>query len=408
MSNAFKVASHEFLLHVRTRRFLWALLSFPLIMGVSALAGYLAVRIPFDSRPVGYVDSGQILRVPPLPVSSEAAAPMPVLTFNPYPSEQAARQDLEAGTIQGYLVLPANYLQGGQAKLVSLKTNLSSMTSDQLGAFLQSNLFAELPAQTLERLQASPQYHVTSLSQGGNAGTEALPGMIFAVLAGFLFTLAIFGSGGYLLQSLAEEKENRTMEVLITSIKPRELLAGKIAGNLAVGLLQLLVWIAVAAALLPLVLSLLPIPGGLQFSVDGRVLVVIAITFLPAIVLVGGLMAAAGSIASQVNEAQQLSSIVSIPVGLSLGLLFPVINDPGGALGVILSLFPLSAPTMLPLRVALGAAPVWQIALSVGLLLLSAWGSILFATRVFRLGMLHYGKQLSFREIFPRRRAAKA
>ena len=408
MSNTFKVASHEFLLHVRTWRFFWALISFPLIMGASALAGYLAVRIPFDSRPVGYVDSGQILRVPPLPVSSEAAAPMPVLTFKPYPSEQAARQDLEAGTIQAYLVLPANYLQGGQAKLVSLKTNLSSTASDQLDAFLQTNLFANLPAQTLERLQTSPQYHVTSLAQSGNAGTEALPGMIFAVLAGLLFTIAIFSSGGYLLQSLAEEKENRTMEVLITSIKPRELLAGKITGNLAVGLLQLLVWIAVAAALLPLVTALMPIPGGLQFSVDGRVLGVIVITFLPAIVLVGGFMAAAGSIASQVNEAQQLSSIISIPIAFALGLLFPIIQNPSGALGIILSLFPPTAPMILPLRVALGAAPVWQVALSVGLLVVSAWGSILFATRVFRLGMLHYGKQLSFQEIFPCRKVAKA
>jgi ABC-2 type transport system permease protein len=121
--------------------------------------------------------------------------------------------------------------------------------------------------------------------------------------------------------------------------------------------------------------------------------------YIPLYVVIAALMTAVGSTVVEAREAQQLSFIFIVPLILPFYLLQPVMENPDGALAVFLSLFPLSAPTVLPIRVYSTLVPAWQIALSAVLLLLSAAGAIWLAGRAFRLGMLRVGQRLTWREI---------
>jgi ABC-2 type transport system permease protein len=195
-----------------------------------------------------------------------------------------------------------------------------------------------------------------------------------------------------------EEKENRTMEIVVTSVSTDEMMAGKVVGNLAVGLTELLVWIGFGMATL-FFLRANPAQVG-NFNLDPGYLILSFVILLPAFVMVAGLMAAAGVTATDTREAQQIAGMFTLPVVVPFWLIVPLMESPNSPLSVGLSIFPLTAPISLTMRAAFTDVPAWQIALSLGLLVVCAVGAIWLAARVFRLGMLRYGKRLSLREIF--------
>jgi ABC-2 type transport system permease protein len=177
-------------------------------------------------------------------------------------------------------------------------------------------------------------------------------------------------------------------------------MVGKIFGNLSVGLTQLVFWALTGAGGVALVMWLFPEVGGtgLDFSFLGLML----LTFLPAFVMIAALMAMVGATAGEARDAQQIAAVFSIPIAAPLWFLAILIEQPNHPLAVGLSLFPFTAPATLPLRAVLTNLPAWQIAVSIGLLVLSASGSVWLASRAFRLGMLRYGKSLSLRELLQR------
>jgi ABC-2 type transport system permease protein len=205
-------------------------------------------------------------------------------------------------------------------------------------------------------------------------------------------------TGGYLLRAVVEEKENRTMEIVITSVSPTQLMAGKIAGNISIGLTQLLIWLFFP--LIGLVFARLYIPfiRDLQFSTSSFWLTLIII--LPAYIMVSALMAAVGATATESSEASQVAGWFSLPLVIPYWFLSTLIQNPNGALAVGFSFFPLTAPVVLPLRAVFTTVPIWQMVLSTMLVYICAGGSIWLAGRAFRMGMLRYGKPLSMRELF--------
>jgi ABC-2 type transport system permease protein len=129
------------------------------------------------------------------------------------------------------------------------------------------------------------------------------------------------------------------------------------------------------------------------------------ITFLPAFVMIAALMAMLGATAAEARDAQQFSTLLSIPVVVPLWFLAVIIETPNSPIAIILSLIPFTAPATLPIRAVLTNIPVWQIILSVSLLFASAIIAVWLASRAFRLGLLRYGKSLSLREIIRRTKA---
>ena len=209
--------------------------------------------------------------------------------------------------------------------------------------------------------------------------------------------VAVFTSSGYLMQAVVDEKENRTMEIMVTSVSPSKMMAGKVIGLIGVGLTQILTWILMGIAGLYFIADNFEgiSVGGLDL---GNVWLALAV-ILPAFVMISALMAAVGATVTEAREGNQVTGLITLPVMLPFFFFGTLINNPNGAVSVVLSLIPLTAPITLIIRSSFTTIPPWQLAVSLTLLVASALGALWLAGQVFRLGMLRYGQRVQLREI---------
>ena len=398
MAKIWHIIKYEYSRHVFQKRFLFSLLSLP--FAVIAMVGVALLMVVFsmDSTPVGYIDHSGIL-ADPLRLETSGDIFDPVIEFRAYQDEGLARTDLEAEEIQAYYVLPEDYPQTLSVELFYMEEPGSGVQS-QFRNFVRRNLMA---AENID-----PQVE-KRLSEGSLVTMEALDGsrtmredqwfLIFTpFIAGILYIIVVMTSGGYLMQAVVEEKENRTMEIVITSVTPGQLMTGKIIGNIAIGLTQLVIW---------LLFGWLGILVGGQFwpvlhdfSLPANYIVVLLLLLLPSFVMIAALMAAIGSTMTEMREAQQISGMFSISTTIPFYVSSIIMMNPNGTLATVLSFFPLTSPVTILMRMGFAVVPTWQIVINIALLVVFAVLAIWFAGRAFRMGMLQYGKKLSLKEIF--------
>jgi ABC-2 type transport system permease protein len=198
-----------------------------------------------------------------------------------------------------------------------------------------------------------------------------------------------------------EEKENRTMEILVTSVSPTQLMAGKVVGDLLVGLTQLVVWILFLIIGLKVAPLFIPDMGTMP-GIDGKYIWLIAGTMLPAFVMIAAAMGAIGATATESQEAQQMAGFFTLPIVVPFWFVSQIMFKPNGPLAVGLSMFPLTAPIALPLRAGFTNIPWWQTSITITVLVILALFSLWLSGKIFRIGMLHYGKKVSLKEAFRR------
>jgi ABC-2 type transport system permease protein len=398
MSKVWLVLRYEYLKHVLRKRFLFALFSVPLIIVLMMAVSILATTLSIDRTPIGFVDLSGFLANPRYPQETGDPLIKPV-QIEAFPDETAAHTALESGKIQAYYVLAADYPQTGKAQLIFNKEPDSRFQS-QFADFLRYNLLSNQPAAVASRLAEGDNLVITSLDGSQKMSSDDWFNILIPIVAGVLFIIIIMTSGGYLLQAVVEEKENRTMEIIVTSVSPGQLMAGKIIGNLSVGLTQMLFWILFAALGLLIGRNSIEWIQRVQIS-PGYVALMLA-TLLPSFVLIAALMATIGATVTEAREAQQISGLFTLPFVVPYWFMSSLMTNPNGAFALFLSYFPLTAPVTLPMRAAFTSIPPVQLATNLALLYLCAAGAIWLAARSFRLGMLRYGKRLSLREIFAR------
>lgn len=396
MKKFWLVLANEYKRHVLRKRFIFALLSFPLMVAFVLLISILSERTNYDSRPVGFIDSYHFLTTVDQ-VPAEQSKLLPPVKVIKYADESSAASALNQGQIQAYFMLSENYLSNGSVTQVTLSTPSNNASSD-FGHFMTYNLASNLPAAVAARLVEGKNLIIRSLDGTREMNANNWISIILPILSGLLFIIAINVSGGYILQAVVEEKENRTMEILVTSVSPTQLMAGKIAGDLLVGLTELFFWILFAVIGVMVAPRFLPLNQVIDIRFTDILLLVS--TFLPASILVSGLMGAVGAMTTDAREAQQISTIFTLPMMIPFWFVTAIILNPNGAISVALSLFPLTAPIALPMRAVFTTIPAWQIIFTLGLLWILAVFSLWLAGRVFRIGMLRYGKRLSLREVF--------
>ncbi len=398
MKKVWLVFKYEYLRHVLRKRFIFALLSFPMLFLGVIVVGIVMVLLEYNPHPVGYVDLSGLL-ANPIALPAEKDTLFPPLQMNRYENEASAKAALLGKQIQAYFIIGADYQQSGIVRMFALDTPSNSAQS-QFTDFIRTNLLAGQPPEIVKRLLLGPAMTVRASGGTRHVSENQFLNLLLPLAGGFLYLIAVNTTGGYLLQALVEEKENRTMEIIITSLSPGQLMAGKIAGNMCVGLTELLAWIVFGLATLWVgVRFIFP---DLSLHLDSGFILLNLATFIPSFVMVAAMMAAAGATATESREAQQVAGLFTIPIMIPFWLTTPLMMNPNSALSVGLSLFPLTAPVSLPLRAAFTTLPAWQVAASLSLLVALAIISIWFAGRAFRLGMLRYGKRLSWKELFSR------
>jgi len=381
---------------VRRRSFLLGTLGVPLIIIVVMVISISVSVGGDDDRPVGYVDLSGVLSPvggTQFPVEEQNHA----VEIRAFADVDTAHDALVSKEIQAYYVLPADYVQSGEVQLYYWESPPSELVRDQFTDLLRTNLVAGMPEAVQHRAVSGTSLTVRSVDGRREINSQDWLALAVPFAAGFFFVIAVMSSAGYLLQAVTTEKENRTMEVMITSMTPDQMIVGKALGLMSVSLTQIAIW-AVAVGI-GLVVGSRFWPVLRTARVPWGSIGIIALYFLPAFALVAGLMTAIGSAVTETRQGQQIASIINLLFSSPFFFIAVILTNPNSPVLVALTLFPPTAFITIAMRWSLTVVPLWQLALSWVLLVLSAMGSVWISGRVLRAGMLRYGQRLSLRGV---------
>ncbi len=398
MNKTLIVARYEYLHHVSNKRFWILLVSVPLGMLLVILVSALLSFASLDTRPVGLVDQGSLIQLEP-DNSIKSTLFNPQIHLFLYPTEESARQAASAGKIQGFAVLPEDYLSSYQ---VTYWTNKQPGGDIQnvITSFISKNLMTaeNISPSVLRRITEGSHISLQSLDGSQTSDGTGWHRIIVPLVIGVLNFIVVMSSGGYLLQALVEEKENRTIEIMLTSVPGREIMAGKILGNLSVGLTQIVVWIVllfIAGVVFRNKLGFLA-----DISLSGVYLFISVALMVLSFIFTAALMATLGSALTSSQESQSIIGLMVLPMMLPFYFINIFMTHPNGALARVLSFIPLSAPLALSLRMAFSTVAPLEIVLVFVVVITLTLLMFLLAGAAFRRGMLRYNKRLSLKELF--------
>ncbi len=215
----------------------------------------------------------------------------------------------------------------------------------------------------------------------------------------FLMYFVVMLYGMNVARSIIEEKTSRVFEVLLSTIRPEEILAGKILGVGSVGLTQIFIWLA-SAVLLTSTSLIASFAGiGAHVSISFAQVAFFFIYFILGFLLYASIAAALGAMVNSEQELQQLNMFLVMPLAACMFALGIVIGNPSGMFSTIVSLIPFCSPLIMYMRISIAMPPAWQIALSILLMTVTIYAVLWIASRIYRVGILMYGKKPNLPEI---------
>jgi ABC-2 type transport system permease protein len=225
----------------------------------------------------------------------------------------------------------------------------------------------------------------------------------------FIFFFVLTMSSGYMLRSVTKEKETNVMEVLLLSLRPRELMVGKILGLGVVALLQMTIWLGGALLVLGEGLPMIRLlTSAAALDLPPQMILWFVLYFLFGYLTFASALGAIGSMAPNTREGSQFTFVIMLPLMIPLWLNTTFTNAPNGTLVTLLSIFPLTAPVSMVARLAATSVPLWQILLSLALSAATTYGFVLLAARFFRADTLLSGASLSWNRIIGQLRGQEA
>lgn len=274
----------------------------------------------------------------------------------------------------------------------------------------QNYLDANIDINLLNSLSPKLSFNYITLNDDGeetssNYEVKSLISFIF----GFLIYIFIFMYGSMVMRGVIEEKSNRIVEVIISSVKPFQLLIGKIIGVALVGFTQFILWIILSLFVANIAEMILMHDNQLGF-LDNISLLTINIDtslllsnfifyFVGGYLLYSSFFACIGAAVDNESDVQQMILPITIPLILSLSMMESIINNPDGVLAFWMSIFPLSSPIVMMARLPFGGVENWELILSFVILTLSFLLSTWISSRIYRIGILMYGKKASYKEL---------
>jgi ABC-2 type transport system permease protein len=397
MNKTLLIFRHEFERTIKRTGFIIITLALPVLglLGIGIFHAVSGVVQPSaEITRIGYVDEAG---------GFEQFTTQGNMTFVRFDTPEAATQALIEDDIKEYFVIPQDFLSTGiiNRYIIQREVTPSTTTMTAIKNFLSSNLLADkVPATMVAIIEAPLNLVTTTLTSTGAVAPEqgGLINLIIPGIFGIMLALSLSFSSAYVLQGLGEEKENRLMEILLSSVSPRQLLTGKVLGIGAAGLVQVVVWVASIPLLLNLASSTI---GGFLSTIQlqTNLLVLGVVYFILGYLLFAVLSASVAAISSTVREGQGLASMFTLfavaPFWFySLIMLFP--NSP---VWVVFSIFPFSAPVLVMLRMGMTGVPTWQLAVSIAVMVLCIVGGLLLTAKLLRTYLLMYGKRPKLGEI---------
>lgn len=420
MAKLWAIIKREYLERVRTRWFIVATVFGPVFFGsIIILPAYMARRgkasteftnmIVLDASSIGI---GQ--KIADAIALNRPSGSLPPLVRKVPPdqlsqAESTATHQVMNKQASGYLVVDDETLKGDDLRYAGRNaTSLADM--EKLRSTVRETLLAERLANagvkrdkikelTFMQLKLNTE-RITDKGRGGSGAVS----IIFAGVVAFLLYMAIVLYGQNVLRGVLEEKTTRVAEVVVSSVPSETLLAGKVLGVGAVGLTQQIIWVAASVIIFKLRAPLLARLGASTTpfelpSISVGLALLLLLFFLLGFVFYASLYAAAGASVNTEQEAQQAVQPLLIMLVATAVFINPILINPTGTTAHVMSILPFSAPIIMPLRLAIGSVPWWDLTVSLIALALSCVVAVWVAAKIYRVGLLMYGKRPTLREM---------
>jgi ABC-2 type transport system permease protein len=374
------IAKHEFLVNAKRKEFILSTIGLPAFFVAIFLITSVAVNSSMpDVVKAGFVDNSGLLKIDKIErtieeedVFTKATTKRKAILYR-FENEDEAKEALLAGEIDVYFIIPEDFVQSFKIKEI-----YSKMTP----CFVAETLEIELARALAGNIGAKIAEGIKVESEKIGKGEEGFIDFIAPMFFGLLLFIAIFTSSGYLVQGIVEEKESRIMEMLLSSVSARDLFIGKLIGLSAVGFLQVSVWLMMILMLSPIL--------AISFM-NLKLLVVSLIYFILGYAVYASLMAMVGVISPTLKDAQQLLSVLVFVALSPVFLAEVIILNPESTISLVASLFPLTAPVVMPMRMATTEVG-YEFVLSIAILIASIVLIVMVAMKLFEAYSLVYTK----------------
>ncbi|MGV8091313.1 MAG: ABC transporter permease [Mangrovibacterium sp.] len=431
MNKSIIILKREYLTRVRKKSFVILTLLVPFLFGaITILPAWLAMQDDTEKRTIAVCDESGIFL--------GKLENTEFTSFHFIPSEEFAsiKNDIANSAFYALLFVPSNIMETSSAEIFSdrqVTMDVKNMVAGKLERVIEADkkkqVIDEVGIPDLEERLAATRTNIKLSTikvneKGDSVKSSTEIAMIAGYVAGFIIYMFVFFYGTMVMRGVMEEKTSRIVEVIVSSVKPTQLMFGKIVGIGLVGLTQLLFWVIILTVIMT---------GAQAFTGTGEVMqqsqnlmtspanggdqnIVLEATemirnlnlplifgaflfyFLGGFLLYSSLMGAVGAAVNNEEDTQQLMLPVTIPLIFSIIVLFPIIKNPEGSLAFWASVIPFTSPVVMMARIPFGV-PGWELFFSMAVLVLSIWGTIWIAGKIYRTGILLYGKKVNLKEI---------
>jgi ABC-2 type transport system permease protein len=407
MRNVFLIARREYLERVRTRAFLIFTFLMPALMaGLTILPAKLMMTAGKAKQLLvitSTADFGEMIK-DQLSSSEQRNSGVNMIVSTSTSAEttqEAAEQALASKKYDSFLWATDDALAGTGA-LYTARESSDFIEREVVHNALQSAMSRQrlaqhgIKASEAENIFKRVKFSAKSLDKQGVKDIGQIISVAFTLMV--LLYVSVLTYGLFVMRAVIEEKSSRVMEVMLSSVTSQQLMAGKILGVGAVGLTQIAIWFVTGAVLAA--------PGAMAMSrfVNLRLitpvqLVFFAVFFLLGYFLYSAMCAALGAMCNSDQEAQQLTLFVVMPLAMCMAFAWAVIRSPSSPLSITLSMIPFCSPLLMFMRIMVQQPPAWQIALSITILLATIYALLWICSRIYRVGILMYGKRPTLPEI---------
>lgn len=426
------IIAREYNTRVKKKSFIILTLLMPLFMAaIMFLPAYLATLDDKEERAIGVYDASGLI------LGRLDDSEYTKFKYIPESEYDNLKQDVSQSTYYALLFIPPNIVNSNSVQLISnknitidVKNKVERNVRDLLEKDKRAEVLKQAAIPDLEQRLAATKTRIKvktiKLGESGKAEKSSTEvAMVVGYLFGFLIYMFIFLYGQQVMRGVMEEKQNRIVEVIISSVKPFELMMGKIVGIALVGLTQFAIWVVLTIGLVngakglflenspqPIAQNLMEgqVQAAPSMSEMGEIFSLIDTINFPLIIgcffffFIGGyllyasLMGAVGSAIDAEEDAQQFMLPVSMPLIIAIVVMMNAITNPEGPLAFWFSMIPFTSPIVMMVRIPYGV-PVWELALSMGLLIITFVSCVWVAAKIYRTGILMYGKKPSWKEL---------
>jgi ABC-2 type transport system permease protein len=408
MHNVLLIAKREYLEQIKGRAFKISTIALPLLIAALLAFSYYMGHRANAGRHIAIVADDAFLanQVRQQMLEDKAARYVVDVTA---PASGAQRDELQklvrAKAIDGVLAIDSS----DPKKIAATFTSLSAGGGNQFGGLqsalnrgvINERMIAKGMTQAeADTMLARVSMEALQLDKDGKVGkSNGGVTVLKATLMLIMLSVPIMLYGLDVARAIIEEKTSRIFEVMLAVVKPSDLLAGKLLGVGGVGITQIAIWVAGATVFMGTALAASLLTGDIAIQFSWAEGIFFPVYFVLGFALFSAIFSGLAATCETAQDLQKFMWVAIVPLYTSMGFLPVMINDPNSAWSIAATLFPLTSPYTMISRMGMAPVPFWQIALSVILLVLAIWGVLWFSSRLYRVGILMYGKRATLPEI---------